>query len=164
MKFSGLTLNLLLLALIGLGEVSCNGEKLEELQKLNEIVNNFPQITQIRPSTMSRRKINSHEICDDLIKPCDSGEIYYKEILKQIDLSIEDYKKIDQALIDAEVRSYLWHPRFSTYIKSGAFGDIFGLLIDKSPGEDLPEKFDLNSRYTIYIGNSILPNVYYFSN
>lgn len=164
MKLSGSVLNLLFLTLIALGVVSCNSEKLKELQNLNEIVNDFPQITQIGPSTMSRRKINSYEICDDLIKPCQSNEISYKEVLRKIDLSIEDYKKIDQALIDASVRSYLWHSRFSIFIKSGAFGDIFGVLIDKSPDEDLPEKFELNGRYTIYIGKSISPNVYNFSN
>lgn len=164
MKFLESILKLLFLALIALGVVSCNDEKIEELQDLNEIVIDFPQITQIRPSTMPRRKINSYEICDDLNEPCRTGEISYKEVLGKIDLSIEDYEKIDKALIDASVRSYLWHPRFSTFIKRGAFGDIFGLLVDKSPGEDLPDKFDLNGRYTIYIGKPISPNVYYFSN
>lgn len=143
---------------------SCHSDRIDELLYVDNLLEAENKIMELSPSSMKKMSINNIAVCIDSEKTCIENEINFRTALDSLNIEEHLFLKINIGLNQAHVRTFYRHPRFSVFVKNGAFGNIFGFVLDHQPQKELPIKFDLNGRYTIYIGKQVSPNIYYFSN
>ncbi len=60
-------------------------------------------------------------------------------------------------------KTYYRYGDYSIWVENGAFGDIYGYLINHNPLVSEVKSFELDKRSHIGIGKRVRKNVYYFS-
>ncbi len=76
---------------------------------------------------------------------------------------MDSFDSITAKLCDIGFKTYHRYGDYSFWIENGAFGDVYGYLINHNPAVSSVRSFKLDNRYHIGIGKEVRENVYYFS-
>lgn len=147
---------------------SCNQErdpheKVDDLLQLDSIVWDYTSIEQFTSLCVSRKSINRIKVCDSIHEKCSPGELNYTIVLDQINVPVKEFNSITNRLCKIRFKTFYRYGDFSIWVEDGAFGDIYGYLINHNPEVFEVKSFELEKRYHVGVGKKVRENVYYFS-
>ena len=153
---------------IVIGICSCNSkpqpnDNINDLLAIDSAVMKYPFLNQFTNFCVSRKNINGIAVCDSVSSKCRPEERHYTTILDSIDVPVDVFDLITVKLCNIGFKTYYRYGDYSVWVENGAFGDIYGYLINHNPAVDEVKSFELDKRYHIGIGKEVRKNVYYFS-
>jgi hypothetical protein len=136
---------------------------MEGLLELDKKVWAYRSLTQFNSFKLFRKEINNIEVCDSENSGCRPGEREYTEILKEIGVPTNEFDSLISRLDEVGYKTYHRYGDFSVWVKDGAFGDIYGHLVNHNPAITEIAPFKINNRYYVGVGKKVGDNIYYFS-
>lgn len=136
---------------------------MEGLLELDKKVRAYSSLTHFNSFKLSRKKINNIEVCDSEKSECRPDEKEYTKVLKEIGVPAEEFDSLLIRLDEIGYKTYHRYGDYSVWVINGAFGDIYGHLINHNPAVSKIAPFTINNRYCVGVGKKVGENVYYFS-
>jgi hypothetical protein len=159
-------MNFISFCLFAIVMLSCNTKptnKIDNLLIIDSIAHSHSSLTSFSTLNRYTKEINGIAICDSVNSKCRSDEQHYTVVLRQISLSINTFNSLVSQIDDLGFIKYYRHGDYSVWVEGGAFGDIYGYLINHNPLTAKVESFELDKRYHVGVGKMVSNNVYYFS-
>jgi len=145
---------------------SCNSKstgEVDDLLELDSIVRKCHSLNQFTSFCVPRKSINGIAVCDSVGSKCRHGEEHYTGVLDSIGISVDLFDLMTDKLCKIGFKTYYRQGDYSVWVENGAFGDIYGYLINHNSEVSEVKLFELGKRYRVGIGKEVRKNVYYFS-
>lgn len=152
-----------LLFFLSCGRDGEKGHDIEGLLELDKKVRVYRSLTQFNSFKLSRKEINNIEVCNPAESVCQPNEKEYTEVLEGIGVPADDFDSWLGQLDEIGYKTYHRYGDYSVWVINGAFGDIYGHLINHNPEITEIAPFVINNRYYVGVGKKVGDNVYYFS-
>lgn len=153
---------------VAVGIYSCtNASKsdvnIDELLKMDSMVSLYPALHSFTSFELYTKAINGVAVCDSLTYKCKEGENHYSMVLDSIGVSVGGFDSLVTKIDATGFIKFYRYGDYSVWVENGAFGDVYGYLINHNPAIDEVKSFELDERYHIGVGKEVRKNVYYFS-
>lgn len=135
---------------------------LDTVKQSKELLDQYPEITNLNRSSCARRVINEVAICGLHDRPCQKEEEHYRSVLEKWNIEENIFMKLSKHLEDSGIASYYRTDSVSLFVVSGGFGDIRGVMVYDDDVQELGQPFRLNNHYFVEVGKEIEPRIYYF--
>ena len=135
---------------------SCNSKptnKIDNLLILDRDVRKHTSLNQFTSFCVSKKTINNTAVCDSRSEKCRPGEHDYKKVLKKIGITVKIFDSLNQRLCRDGFKTYYRYGDYSIWVEDGAFGDIYGYLINHNHLISEVKSFEFDNKYHIGIGN-----------
>lgn len=147
---------------------SCNRkrdfhENVDKIMQLDSAVWDYTSLDEFTSLCVSRKRINHINICDSAHGKCMPGEIYYATVLNQFGIPTTVFDSISNKLCKIGFKTFYRYGSYSIWVEDGAFGHIYGYVINHNPNISKVKSFELDKKYNVGIGKEVRKNVYYFS-
>lgn len=138
-------------------------DKVNDLLKLDSTLQGYSSLEEFTSLCVSRKSINRISVCDSIHGKCQAGEVYYSSVLDGIGVPVTTFDSISSKMCEIGFKTFYRYKDYSIWVEDGAFGDIYGYLINHNPGVSEVKSFELDKKYHVGVGTKVRENVYYFS-
>jgi hypothetical protein len=135
---------------------------IDDLINLDARVRKHTSIIQLREE-LSCLMINEEEVCCSSQFDGKSREECYQKILTPLGISKKEHSFIVNRMDRIGYIEYIRQDDYSIWVKGGAFGDIYGIIINHS-NDPITRSLTIKERYHISVYEQLDSNAYYFSN
>lgn len=137
--------------------------KVDSLLKLDSMVWSHPSLQRFTSFQLYTKDLNWEAVCDSVNSQCRPEEKHYATVLEQMGIPIKTFDSIVVKIDQIGFIKYYRYGDYSVWVENGAFGDIYGYLINHNQSVSDVQSFNLDKRYHVGIGPEVRKNVYYFS-
>jgi hypothetical protein len=136
---------------------------IDGLREMDSTLWPYSELFQFSRSDLSKKEINNISVCFQATNPCKEGERDYLIVLNEIGIQPETFHEVVNKMKAIGFKTYYKYENYSIWVMDGAFGSIYGYLINHNSTEEITPSFELMGFYRISVGKQVSDNVYYFS-